>query len=106
MLFELDRKYQKQTHAERVAALARGDLFVAYLSTFPSWSINHAILIYASKPVATATMEHYLVYDPNHPAAPRELTWSSADRPFALQQDWVFVAAFVRLYRVYGKPFQ
>ena len=103
MFYGLGRKYQEQTHAELVAALARGDLFVAYLSTFPSWSINHAILIYASKPVATATMEHYLAYDPNHPEAPRELTWSSADRAFAYQQERAFVGGCVRLSRVVGK---
>ena len=90
--------------------MARGELFVAYLSTFPNLSINHAVLVYARKPASPvarkAAIEHYAVYDPNHPEAPRELTWSPTDRTFAFQKDWDFVGGFVRVYQVYGKPIQ
>jgi hypothetical protein len=82
----------------------------AILSTFPNLSINHAVLVYARKPASlgasTAAIERYLVYDPNHPEAPRELTWSSNGRAFAFQKDWDFVGGFVRVYQVYGKPIQ
>lgn len=108
MLYQFSRGYQERTHAELDATLARGELFVAHLSTFPSLSINHAVLVYARKPASPSsrTIARYMVYDPNHPDAPRELTWSPADSAFAYQKDWDFVGGFVRVYQVYGKPIQ
>lgn len=110
IFYEHSRKYQEGTHVNLNAALARGELFVAYLSTFPNLSINHAVLVYARKPASpsakTAAIERYVVYDPNHAEAPREITWSPTDRAFAFQKDWDFVGGFVRVYQVYGKPIQ
>jgi hypothetical protein len=110
IFFEHTREHQERTHADLDATLARGELFVAYLSTFPNLSINHAVLVYAreraSPSAGTAAIERYVVYDPNHPEAPRELTWSPTDRAFAFQKDWDFVGGFVRAYQVYGKPIQ
>ncbi len=109
MLHEHSREYQERTQADLEATLARGELFVAYLSTFPNLNINHAVLVYGHKrsPGAKKTkLMSYVVYDPNHPEAPRELTWSPAGRFFAFQKDWDFVGGFVRVYRVYGKPIQ
>ena len=107
MFYKHDRQYQEQTHAILDASLARGELFVGYLSTYPRLTINHAILVYARKrgrrPNGT---NRYIVYDPNHPEAPRELTWSPAERAFSFQKDWDFVGGFVRVYQVYGKPLQ
>lgn len=111
IIHEHGRKYQKQTHAHLDATLARGELFVAYLSTFPSLTINHAVLVYARGSVSSRTaknagIERYLVYDPNHMKAPRELTWSPLRGAFAFQKDWDFVGGFVRVYQIYGKPLQ
>jgi hypothetical protein len=108
MLYEYTRGYQERTHAELDLTLARGELFVAHLSTFPNLSINHAVLVYGRKPAARASkaIQRYTVYDPNHPDAPRELFWSSADHAFAYQKDRDFVGGFVRVYQVYGKPIQ
>jgi hypothetical protein len=110
IFYEHSRKHQERTHANLDAALARGELFVAYLSTFPNLSINHAVLVdarrRASPSTRTAAIERYIVYDPNHPEAPREITWSPTDRAFAFQKDWDFVGGFVRVYQVYGKPIQ
>jgi hypothetical protein len=109
MLYEFTRGYQERTHAELDATLARGELFVAHLSTFPNLSINHAVLVFAcagGSPASSRTLERYRVYDPNHPDAPRELTWSPANNAFAYQKDRDFVGGFVRVYQVYGKPIQ
>jgi hypothetical protein len=107
MFFEHSREYQEKTQANLDAALARGDLFVAYLSTFPQLTINHAVLIYGRKPKwSKGGLIRYLVYDPNHPDSPREITWSPRDRAFAYQQDVDFAGGFVRVYQSYGKPLQ
>jgi len=107
MLFQHDSNYHKETHANLNAALARGELFVGFLTTYPRLSINHAVLVYKRKPGSQHSgIDRYLVYDPNHPESPRELTWSSRDRAFAYQKDWDFIGGFVRVYQIYGKPLQ
>ena len=63
-------------------------------------------LVYSKKLGGSTGMDRYLVYDPNHPGAPRELTWFSRTRAFAYQKDWDFIGGFVRVYQVYGKPLQ
>jgi hypothetical protein len=107
MLFEQDSNYHKETHANLNAALDRGDLFVGFLTTYPLLSINHAVLVYKRKSVSqNDRIERYLVYDPNHPESPRELTWSPSTCRFAYQKDWDFIGGFVRVYQIYGKWLQ
>jgi len=107
MLFEHDSSYHKDTHTNLNAALARSELFVGFLTTYPRLSINHAVLIYKRKPASqNSGIDRYLVYDPNHPEAPRELAWSSRDGAFAYQKDWDFIGGFVRVYQIYGKWLQ
>jgi hypothetical protein len=107
MFYEHSPEYQEQTHANLEAALARGDFFVGYLSTYPNLSINHAILVYARKRAHRRDKaEHYVVYDPNHAEAPRSLTWSPRARAFSYQKDIDFVGGFTRVYQVYGKWMQ
>jgi hypothetical protein len=107
MMFQDGTGYQERAHARLNAALARGELFVAFLTTYPRFSINHSVLIYKRKsPAPNTAVDDYLVYDPNHPESPRELTWSARDRSFSYQKDWDFVGGSVRIYQVYGKPMQ
>lgn len=107
MLFEHDSNYYKETHANLNAALARGELFTGFLTTYPRLSINHAVLVYKQKAVSQNDgIESYLVYDPNHPESPRELTWSPTTRSFAYQKDWDFIGGFVHVYQIYGKWLQ
>ena len=107
MVFLQSPGYQKKTHANLDAALSRGDVFVAYLSTYPKMSINHSVLIYSRKKSQPGDdLERYSVYDPNHAEAPRELTWSPHERAFAYQKDIDFIGGFVRVYQTYDKPLQ
>ncbi len=107
IVYQHDPRYQEEMHAELNESLARGQVFVGYLSTFPRITVNHAILVYKRKSLAPDTgIERYAAYDPNHPEAPRELTWSGKTRAFAYQKDVDFVGGFVRVYQVYGKWLQ
>jgi len=107
IVFREDARFQEETHANLDATLARGQLFVGFLTTYPRLSINHSILVYERKAVSpNSGIERYLAYDPNHPEAPRELTWSSRARTFAYQKDWDFIGGSVRVYQLYGKPLQ
>lgn len=107
MMFQQSARYQAETHARLNAALARGELFVGFLTTYPRLSINHSVLVYKQESFSpNPGVERYLVYDPNHPESPRELTWSPHTRAFSYQKDWDFVGGFVRVYQVYGKWLQ
>jgi hypothetical protein len=107
MFFQRGEKYQERTHANLNETLDRGDLFIGYLSSYPWFTINHAVLVYARKPARFNNgIEHYLAYDPNHPDAPRELKWSPSLRIFNYQKDEEFVGGYTRVYQVYGKWLQ
>jgi hypothetical protein len=107
MIFQESAGYQEETHARLNAALARGQLFVSFLTTYPRLSINHSVLVYKRKSFSpNPGVERYFVYDPNHPELPRELTWSPRTRAFSYQKDWDFVGGFVRVYQVYSKWLQ
>jgi hypothetical protein len=107
MMFLQSARYQEQTHTRLSAALASGQVFIGFLTTYPRLSINHSVLVYKRKSVSpNPGIETYLVYDPNHPESPRELTWSPKTRAFAYQKDWDFIGGFVRIYQVYAKWLQ
>jgi hypothetical protein len=107
MLFQQSAGYEEETHAHLDAALARGQLFACFLTTYPRLSINHSVLVYKRKSFSpNPGIERYLVYDPNHPESPRELVWSPKTRSFSYQKDWDFIGGFVRVYQVYGKWLQ
>ena len=90
--------------------LAHNDLFVAYLTTYPSLSINHAVIIYGhAKPEqadSASGMIRYLVYDPNHPEAPREMVYDQRQHIFSYQKDWDFVGGKVTVLQTYDRWLQ
>jgi hypothetical protein len=107
MMFQAGAGYQEKTHARLNAALARGEMFIGFLTTYPRLSINHSVLVYKQKSFSpNPGVERYFVYDPNHPESPRELVWSPRTRSFSYQKDWDFIGGSVRVYQVYGKWLQ
>jgi len=101
------RKYQSKMHEQLNAALARRELFVAYLSDFPILHINHAVLVYDRKPALSKDKaDRYNCYDPNHPDGPRELVWLPDKQEFNFEKDQEFVGGFARVFRVYSRPLQ
>ena len=101
---------QARTRRTLEKVLARHDLFVAYLTTYPSLSINHAVLLYGRRPAspadAVAGLVRYRVYDPNHPEAPREMVYNTRCQEFSYQKDWDFVGGKVTVLQVYGRWLQ
>jgi hypothetical protein len=105
MFFNHAVGYQEKTHANLEATLVRGDFFIAYLSDYPTLHINHSVLVYA-KGSARNGIDHYMVYDPNHPNRPFELKWSPKLRMWNYEKDEEFVGGYTRVYQVYGKLLQ
>lgn len=99
------RGYQEKQHTILDQSLARGEMFIAFLSDFPTLHINHSVLVFRRKSRGPG-VDKYLCYDPNHPDGPRELTWLSSKREFNFQKDPEFPGGYTRVYQVYGKPLQ
>ncbi len=97
---------QADTRRNLDDVLARNDGFVAYLTTYPSLSINPAVLFYGHGPAAADGVLRYRVYDPNHPEAPREMRFDPRKGEFSYQKDWDFVGGKVTVLRAYGKWLQ
>ena len=107
MFFLHSKNYQEKTHRIIEDSLLRGEFFIGYLSDFPILHINHSVLIYKhDRPRAADGTDHYLVYDPNHPDAPRHLEWLPQKREFSYQKDNEFAGGFTRVFEVYGKALQ
>src|SRR5256714_7586407 len=107
MFYLRDKNYQAKTHDQLEAALADHEFFIAYLSDFPILHINHSVLVYRhSAPRSADGSDHYLVYDPNHPDAPRHLEWHSAKSEFSYQKDREFAGGFTRVFQIYGRALQ
>ncbi len=100
------RTQQGHTQRRVEQALRRNDLFIAYLTHFPSLAINHAVAIYGHRADSNAGTIHYLVYDPNHPEAPRDLAFDTRQPAFSLQKDRDFVGGKVTVLLVYNNPLQ
>ena len=91
-------------------ALRRNDVFIAYLTSYPSLAVNHAVVIYGRRPDTPADTAagviHYLVYDPNHPDGPRDMAFDRHKRMFSYQKDWDFVGGKLTVLQAYSYPFQ
>ena len=107
MFYLHNRNYQAKTHELLEQTLARREFFIAYLSDFPILHINHSVLVYKhDRPRSADGTDYYLVYDPNHPDAPRHLEWLPARREFNFEKDREFAGGFTRVFQIYGKILQ
>jgi hypothetical protein len=107
MFYLHNKNYQAKTHEELEQTLAHGEFFIAYLSDYPILHINHSVLVYKhDQPRSADGTDHYIVYDPNHPDAPRHLEWLPQKREFSYEKDKEFVGGFTRVFHVYGKLLQ
>jgi hypothetical protein len=107
MFYKHSPSYQAKTHEQLNATLGRGELFIAYLSDFPTLHINHAVLVYERKsPSRKDKADRYNCYDPNHPDGPRELVWFPDKQVFNFEKDQEFAGGFTRVFQVYGRPLQ
>jgi hypothetical protein len=98
--------YQTLARTRLDEALARGDLFVAYITTLPAnLNINHAILVVSRRDLPNHDTT-YAVYDPTFPDAPRSLEWSARNESFSYPPNSTFVGGRVVVWQVYGTPLQ
>lgn len=101
MIFPFSRKHQETT-AHRLAASLRGNRPpVVHVLTFPSLTINHALLLFGVRETADEIV--FGTYDPNSPEKPATLTFNRRKREFAFPRNHYFTGGPVKVYEVYHR---
>jgi hypothetical protein len=99
MIFPFSRNGQAE-EAEALAAAVRNHRPpVVHVLTFPSLSINHALLLFAVQETGAAL--EFDAYDPNQPEAPARLTFDRATRQFRFPSNDYWKGGTLKVYEVY-----
>jgi hypothetical protein len=99
MIFFFSRASQERTVKRLLADLKDNRPPVVHLTTFPSLSINHAILLFGAK--ETENEIFFSVYDPNKPDSPKVLTYNRASRTFTFAANDYWPGGKLNVYEVY-----
>jgi hypothetical protein len=98
MILPFTRGQQERT-AEAMARRLQSRPQIAHLVRFPDLSINHALLVYDSRPSETGRT--FLAYDPNDNQQPVELIFDTSRRSFFLGPNEYFAGGDVNVYPAY-----
>lgn len=99
MIFFFSRASQERTVKRLLADLKDDRPPVVHLTTFPSLSINHAILLFGAKETENEIL--FSVYDPNKPDGPKVLNFDRATRTFTFAANDYWPGGKVNIYEVY-----
>ncbi|HLX68792.1 MAG TPA: hypothetical protein VKV04_04110 [Verrucomicrobiae bacterium] len=99
MIFFFSRASQERTVKRLLADLKDNRPPVVHLTTFPSLSINHAILLFGAKETENEIL--FSVYDPNKPDSPKVLTYNRATRTFSFASNDYWPGGKLNVYEVY-----
>ncbi len=72
---------------------------VIHLVRFPQLTINHAVVVFASR--RTDRSIEFSIYDPNKPEKPGTLTFDRASRTFEFPANDYFIGGRVDVYQIY-----
>jgi hypothetical protein len=82
MVFPISRAHQARTAASLSAALQRNIPPIIHLVNFPTLTINHSMLVFASEETSGGLV--FQAYDPNNTKQPQRLTFDSSTGTFSL----------------------
>ena len=99
MVLPFTHDQQEETALSMAAEIRRHRPPVVHLVTFPSLSIDHAVLLYGAE--ETQGGIRFEVYDPNDPAAPASLSYNRDKRSFYFPKNKYFPGGTVDAYEIY-----
>jgi hypothetical protein len=82
MVFPISRAHQARTAASLAAALQRNIPPIIHLVKFPSLTVNHSMILFATE--ETREGFAFQAYDPNNPNQPQRLAFDSHTSTFSL----------------------
>ena len=99
MIFPFSRAEQAEMAAQLQRELEQKGPIVVHVVRFPQLTINHAILLFASR--ETPESIEFSAYDPNKPLKPAMITFDRSSRTFDLPANDYFPGGRVDVYEVY-----
>lgn len=100
MVFPFSTAHQAGQAERFRCKIEAGEVPVAHVVTFPSLTINHAVLLHAVR--TTGDGLEFDAYDPNSPGSPITLTFDRSTRRFLMPATRSFIGGPVDVYEVYG----
>ncbi len=99
MIMPFTRAGQERMARQISARAAAGGLPLVHVATFPSLTINHALLVFGSE--ETEQSIEFQAYDPNTCDQPLTLRFDRGKRSFAYPRTHYFPGGLVNVYEVY-----
>ena len=99
MVFPFTRGNQERMAGQLTQGIAAGRLPIVHVATFPSLTINHALLLFGREETADAI--GFEAYDPNTPERPLALRFDCRTQWFHYPRTHYFAGGRVNLYEVY-----
>ena len=103
VVFPMPGAQQERVARETLAELAAGRPVQFLVTNFPTWELNHTVLVYDYR-VADHGQIELIVYDPNDPYAPGIIEYDRAERRFVATRLFDTNPGAIRAFRMYYQP--
>ena len=101
MIFPFTRDQQRRTAARLVESIHAEDIAVVHLVSFPSLTINHAVLLFEARD--EGNLIRFATYDPNDSCEPTTLSFDKKSSQFHLPTNKYFPGGPLKVYQVYHR---
>jgi hypothetical protein len=101
--FPMPRAEQEGVARETLAELQGGRLVQWLVTNFPTWEMNHTVIVYDYRVEDGKTVD-FIVYDPNDPSGPGLVRFDVAERQFWSARIHDTTVGPMRAFRMYYQP--
>jgi hypothetical protein len=103
VVFPMPGAQQERVARETLAELAAGRPVQFLVTNFPTWELNHTVVVYDYRVADRGAIE-LVVYDPNDPYTPGVIEYDRAERRFVATQLFDTTPGTIRAFRMYYQP--
>jgi hypothetical protein len=103
VVFPFPSSHQERVASETIAELQAGRLVQFLVTNFPTWELNHTVVVYDYRIGDNGTVE-FVVYDPNDPQAPGLISFDRVERRFVATRLYDTTPGAIRAFRMYYWP--
>jgi hypothetical protein len=101
--FPMPAAQQERVARETMAELQAGRLVQLLVTNFPTWELNHTVLVYDYR-IGDNGAVLFTVYDPNDPYVPGLIAFDRAERRFVATRLFDTTPGAIRAFRMYYGP--
>jgi hypothetical protein len=103
VVFPVPAAQQERVARETLAELRAGALVQFLVTNFPTWELNHTVVVYGYR-IGEGGAVEFAVYDPNDPYAPGLITFDRGERRFVATRLFDTTPGAIRAFRMYYGP--